>query len=294
FTTSVMQTYIRPIFTFAGFLFPRMREAISALGTLTQAADAAVENRVLAEKRGNEQKPDILSEAFKVYHEQGENPHYNLVDVKMEAFGAFFGGSDTTAIALSATLHNIIKNSHIYTTLVEEINNATVNDELNIPRLTYHEAVKLPYLNDCIKEGMRLHPSVGLPLPRQVPREGRQVGGYWILGGVRIGMNPAVTQVDPSIFGKDASTFNPDRWLGPGADELNQYILQFGAGSRTCMGKHIALCELYKVIPELLRSFHRKLSGEELQNTSYWLYSLDKVNLKVKRRRSSIPAAVEC
>ncbi|PYI06980.1 cytochrome P450 [Aspergillus sclerotiicarbonarius CBS 121057] len=285
----VMPAYIRPICTFGGILFSRMREAISALGTLTQAADAAVEERVLAEKRGDEQKPDILSKVLKVYHEQGEKLDYNLVDVKMEAFGAFFGGSDTTAIALSATLYNIIKNPHIYNTLVEEIDQATNAGNRSVPHLTYHEVAKLPYLSACIKEGMRFHPSVGLSLPRLVPKEGRQVAGCWIPGDARIGINPAVMQLDPSVFGKDADTFNPERWLVPGADEMNQYILQFGAGSRTCMGKHIAMCELYKVIPELLRSFHLELVApeEELENMSYWFYEPKEVNLKVQRRWKS-------
>ncbi|PWY66489.1 cytochrome P450 monooxygenase [Aspergillus sclerotioniger CBS 115572] len=282
----VMPTYIRSVFMFGGLLFSRMREALSALSTLTQAADAAVEDRVQAQQRGDEQKPDVLSKILKVYHEQGEKLDFNLVDVKMEAFGAFFGGSDTTAIALSGTLYHVLKNPHIYHTLVEEIDRATINGDLSTPHLTYHEVAKLPYLNACIREGMRFHPSVGLSLPRQVPKEGKQVAGYWIPGDARIGINMAVMHLDSSVFGKDADRFNPERWLVSGADEMNQYILEFGAGSRTCMGKNIAMCELYKVIPELLRSFHLELEAPEqdLKNTSYWFYKPDEVILKVRRR----------
>ncbi|PYH98620.1 cytochrome P450 [Aspergillus ellipticus CBS 707.79] len=144
-----------------------------------------------------------------------------------------------------------------------------------------YEAIKLPYLDACIKEGCRFHAIVGLTMPRHAPKQGCDVAGHWIPGGARIGVNPAVVHLDKSVFGDDAHTFRPERWLAPGANDMSQYIMQFGAGSRTCMGKHI-----YKVIPEMLRSFHLELEdpGAELNNTSYWFYKPDKVNVKFRRR----------
>lgn len=59
--------------------------------------------------------------------------------------------------------------------------------------------------------------------------------------------------------------FRPERWLvDESKDEekekqrlkdMGSCMLQFGAGSRTCIGKNISLLEIYKVVPSLLRSF---------------------------------------
>lgn len=47
-------------------------------------------------------------------------------------------------------------------------------------------ALNLPYLQACIKEGMRwLSPIAGM-LPKQTPPEGDTINGYFVPGGVSI------------------------------------------------------------------------------------------------------------
>jgi len=36
---------------------------------------------------------------------------------------------------------------------------------------------------------------------------------------------------------------------------MNGTMLQFGMGSRTCIGKNISLLEIYKLVPSMLRRF---------------------------------------
>jgi cytochrome P450 len=119
-----------------------------------------------------------------------------------------------------------LKNPGIYAALNNEIVQATQRGELSFPHVSYHEASKLPYLSACIKEGARLHPSVALTMPRKVPSNGCSISGQWIPGGVRVGINPTVVQLDKTVFGDDAEEYNPDRWLKPDADKMNKYILQ--------------------------------------------------------------------
>lgn len=45
--------------------------------------------------------------------------------------------------------------------------------------LSFQEAQKLPYLQACIKEGLRVHPATGLPMVRVVPKGGAQIAGRY-------------------------------------------------------------------------------------------------------------------
>ncbi|RAH40245.1 cytochrome P450 [Aspergillus brunneoviolaceus CBS 621.78] len=290
----VMPSYIRPIFMSVGLMFGRIRKAFGALGHLTKAADMVVEDRMSEAKKaeGRSGHSDILTRIFDIYYDKGKSLDFEVTDVKMEAWAAFFGGSDTTAITMAATMFHIVKDRRIYQTLLEEIDTATAKGELGASHIAYNEAVKLPFLSACLKEGMRVHPTTALTLPRQTASEERMVSGYKIPGGTRIGANAPIVQSDPSVFGEDADEFCPERWMRPGADRLGQYILHFGAGSRTCLGKHMAMCELYKVIPQILRSFHLELDSPSepcLATQEYWFNKPTAVQLKVQRREIGRP-----
>ncbi|KAJ5818475.1 Cytochrome P450 E-class group I [Penicillium riverlandense] len=287
--SAVMPRYLRSLFMFLGILFPETRKALGALDGLAQAADTAVKEHVQESAQSGDtasRRSDVISKVFNIHQQQGEKVDFQIEDVKLEAFGAYFAGSDTTAIHISTTLYHILKNPAVYGALNHEIEQATNRGELSTPHIKYHEASKLPYLSACIKEGARIHPSVALTMPRQVPAGGCNIAGQWVPGGFRVGINPSVVQLDKSVFGDDAEAYNPDRWLQADADKMNKYILQFGAGSRTCMGKNISLCEIYKVIPTLLRAYRLELEDREgsLKTTGLWFYKPAPMKVRIYRK----------
>lgn len=80
--------------------------------------------------------------------------------------------------------------------------------------------------------------------------------GKFIPGGYIVGCNAAVVQQDKKIFGEDAASFNPDRWLDhERANHMDKYMMAFGFGTRTCLGKNIARIQLYKLSPLIIRNF---------------------------------------
>lgn len=119
------------------------------------------------------------------------------------------------------------------------IDTAVTDGTLSMP-VVYAEAVKLPHLRACINEGMRLHPSVGLTMPRHVPAGGATISNFHFPEGYRIGVNAAVVQYHKDIFGPDADEFNPNRWIEGDAVKMDKAMMQFGAGSRTCIGKNVS------------------------------------------------------
>ena len=112
-----------------------------------------------------------------------------------------------------------------YAKLITEIDEADQAGLLSA-NIQYHEAVGLPYLMSCCKEAMRLFPSVGMTLPRQVPQGGCIIAGEWFPEGARVGVNAAVVQRDRGIFGEDADEFVPERWFRSGAAKMDRYMFQ--------------------------------------------------------------------
>lgn len=224
-----------------------------------------------------------------------------------------FAGSDTTAIAIRSIFYHLMQRPECMQKLVAEIDEFTAQGLLSEPHIRYNEAIKMPYLVACCKEGMRLHPSVGLGMPRHVPAGGVTISGRYFPAGSRVSINAAVFHYDESIFGPDAAEFNPDRWIKGDASLMDRHMLHFGGGSRTCIGKNvscppwaipkhpsdesdrkltfsftvqISLAEMHKLIPAFLRRFKVELADPKRswKTQNYWFNKQTGICVHVKTR----------
>jgi cytochrome P450 len=83
--------------------------------------------------------------------------------------------------------------------------------------------------------------------------------------GTIIGMNPWLIHRNTSIFGERPDDFIPERWLQdpdePAAvyearvKKMRDADMSFGNGNRACLGKPLALVELYKVAATLFGKY---------------------------------------
>lgn len=128
-------------------------------------------------------------------------------------------GSDTTAATLRALFYNMCRNPEVHEKLLAEIDEAEEDGLLSDP-VTFEEAQRLRYFQAVVKEALRIHPAVGLLLERLVPAGGADIGGVWLPEGTIIGINPWVAARDRSVYGEDAYTFRPERWLEADAAQL--------------------------------------------------------------------------
>ncbi|EFR04740.1 pisatin demethylase [Nannizzia gypsea CBS 118893] len=169
-------------------------------------------------------------------------------------------GSDSTAMFLRAMFYYLLHNPSTHKRLVAEFDEAA--EAGNLDELAgFRQAKDLPYFNACINEAGRMHPPLGLPMERVVPAEGAIVCGQRLEGGTVVGMSSWVVHHHKQTFGEDCDKWRPERWLC--SPEQSKYmekcLLTFGAGHRNCIGKNIALLEIYKIVPTLLRRFHFEL-----------------------------------
>ena len=109
-----------------------------------------------------------------------EHPErFNETDIQILSTLNIFAGSDTTSIALRAIIYYLTQNPRCIDKLLQELDNATKAGSVSDP-ITYAETQKLPYLQACIKEAMRLHPSIGHNQVRVVPEGGFSFDGKFL------------------------------------------------------------------------------------------------------------------
>lgn len=69
-------------------------------------------------------------------------------------------------------------------------------------------------------------------------------------------MSALFIEKSPILF-PDPEAFIPERWIdgAVGENRLDQYILTFGKGTRSCVGINLAYAELYTILATLFRRF---------------------------------------
>lgn len=243
---------------------------MSCTSPVARFAKACVEGRLVdperlkpngpdLESKSEPRRSDLLSMFLKAKEDCPDFFHDGRVLTM--AVSMSFAGSDTTAISLSAVFYYLLKNPQCYRKLMLEIDTAIkVGDIQNrfTGLVTWAESQRLPYLDACIKEAFRLHPAVGLPLERIVPAGGAEILGERVAAGTIVGCSAWVIHRRPEVFGEDADSYRPERWIDAdhqSRKEMEGGMFHFGMGARTCIGKNISLLEIYKVVPAFLRSF---------------------------------------
>ena len=94
-------------------------------------------------------------------------------------------GSDTTSIALTSVIYNCINHPNVWKKLKDELRMAAESEKISSP-ISFEETQRLPYLQQVLKEGIRIHPSVGLPLWREVPEGGANIADKSFPAGVTL------------------------------------------------------------------------------------------------------------
>ncbi|RAL03462.1 cytochrome P450 [Aspergillus ibericus CBS 121593] len=210
--------------------------------------------------------------------------------IQVSAASNIGAGSDTTGIGLSAVVFYLYRSPEKLETLRKELNDACPGSEISFP-----EAQKLPYLQAVIKESMRLHPGVGFPLFRVVPRGGAVICDKFFPEGTNVGINSWVMHRDESIWGANADDFVPERWLLKDAEKLRlmeQCLMPFGLGSRVCVGKNISLFEINKLIPSLVRSYDIEIQeqeGKDMRARNMWFVKPVRFQVTIKKSSQSVP-----
>ncbi|WPH01848.1 Hypothetical protein R9X50_00470200 [Acrodontium crateriforme] len=175
-----------------------------------------------------------------------------------EASLQILAGSDSTTTVLRSILFHLGASPGAYAKLRIEIEDATAT-HMPTGVIAYAKAQKLPYLSACIWEGLRMYPPLFGLKSKIAPLGGDTIKGVYYPEGVEVAICDDAICRNKTLFGHDANIFRPERWLEADAPTYRSYYQTvdtvFGSGRYLCLGKHIAMMEIYKTIFELVRHF---------------------------------------
>ncbi|KAK3374604.1 cytochrome P450 [Podospora didyma] len=184
-----------------------------------------------------------------IFHEllYSDLPPEETTDARLgdEAQLIVAAGLITTSAALNVASFHLINNPAVLSKLRAEIATATTP-------LDWHQLEKLPYLNACVHESIRLSHGIVTRDPRLAPDTELRYGEWMIPRNTPVAMTTVDILMNDKIF-PDPKKFVPERWLEN--PDLERYFVPFGKGSRQCLGINLAMAELYITIATVFRRF---------------------------------------
>jgi cytochrome P450 len=145
----------------------------------------------------------------------------------------------------------------VYTTLRAEIDSFIASGRISSPVIRDAEAREMPYLQACIKEGLRIWPPLTGLMTKLVPPGGDTFNGMFIPGETEIAYSAWGVHHDKRVYGEDADVYRPERWFAShtAPEKLaameRSIELVFGSGRYGCLGKSVAIVELNKVFVQV-------------------------------------------
>ena len=167
--------------------------------------------------------------------------HQVVADAAMNYLSA---GRDTTAQSLTWTFHCLLRNPAIVDSMRLELSALPI-DAIGKPVLSFSavQATSLPYVAAVFNESLRLYPPVPVELKEctaetifpdgtALPKGSVVIWAPWAMGRSKV------------IWGNDADSFCPTRWLDPSSQQVISMSAfefpVFNGGPRACLGKKMA------------------------------------------------------
>ncbi|KAI3505781.1 hypothetical protein L1887_28024 [Cichorium endivia] len=213
-------------------------------------------NKIFSEaqkNRSNTSEESLLDILLRLKHD----PEFPLTvdNIKAVLLDVLAGGHDTSAATVEWALSEAIRSPRVMEKLQAELRGVLKGKE----RILEDDIRDLSYLNQVIKETLRLHPPGPLLMARE-SRESCVLGGYDIPKKTKLLINAFAINRDPEYW-NDPESFIPERFENNPTSIIGteyEYI-PFGAGRRMCPGVNLGLANVRLPLSNLLYHFNWKL-----------------------------------
>lgn len=158
------------------------------------------------------------------------------------------GGVETTANSMMWVVFNLSRNPCAQGKLLKEIQDVVPAGETPCA-----EHIKnMPYLKACLKESMRLTPSI--PFTSRTLDKDTVLGDYTLPKGTVLMINGQALGSNEEYF-DNGKQFRPERWLYE-KNSINPFAhVPFGIGKRMCIGRRLAELQIHLGLCWILRDY---------------------------------------
>lgn len=207
-----------------------------------------IEERRKARQQGGIERPCLVDFMLGISEKHSE---FTDDDIVQEANTFMLAGQDSVGASVAFTLALLARHKDIQAKCCQELNGIFRRNENRLP--TMDDLGQMKYLEQCIKESLRLYPSVPL-LARKIGEEVK-VGDLVLPSGSLVLFSVYATHHLAHVY-PDPERFDPERFSPENCRNRNPYaFLGFSAGPRICLGYRYALIEMKTILSRILRSF---------------------------------------
>ncbi|XP_068899039.1 cytochrome P450 4C1-like [Tenebrio molitor] len=170
--------------------------------------------------------------------------------IREEVDTFMFEGHDTTSAAICYALMLIACHPDVQERIVEEMHQVLAGST----KPDYKTLQELKYTERCLKEVLRLYPSVPF-IGRVLGEDMTTSTGHLLKAGTNMHLHIYDVHHNPEIY-PDPEKFDPDRFLPENCQNRHNFAyVPFSAGPRNCIGQKFAMLELKAVLCGVLGEF---------------------------------------
>lgn len=248
-------------------------QVANAITTVQQTVDHVIRTR----RESASTQGDLLAD---VLHENNRTADpLNPTEVRDQIIALVFAAHETSAAALFWSLYLLAGHPVVLRRVEHEI------DDILGGRLPgVRDLPALPQVLLVIKESMRLYP----PAPRQfrVATRDTSLAGHPIAAGTPVSVCQYVLHRSPAVF-PQPDRFVPERFTPHAPIRHPLSYLPFGAGERTCLGRHYAMQEVHLLLALLIGRFRFTFTAGVRPQLAVTLRPGTAVHVQVRRRSRS-------
>ncbi|XP_075980701.1 cytochrome P450 4C1-like [Anticarsia gemmatalis] len=183
--------------------------------------------------------------------------NFSSIELREHIDSITIAGNDTTALVISYTLMLLGTHQDAQEKVFTELKNI-FGDSKRPPNKD--DLSKMEYLERVIKEAMRLYtvvPIIGRKTDKKI-----KLSTCTLPAGVGCAFIPTVMHRSKKIWGPDADSFNPDRFLPENCASRHPCaFLPFSYGPRNCIGRHFGFLAMKSIVSNIIRSFKVSSAG---------------------------------
>ena len=255
------------------------RPTYDTQGNLTNISALTAKARDLIfehpEKSREAEQPSILQNYLQV--PKTDATHMEPDEIWRECFNLTIAGPGSTAAALTAVLHRL-------------------GCSAGCPwqrRIRASPTSSSHILLAVIKETLRLHAPFPTGFPREIAKGAETAIPHLhapLPPGTLVSANSYVLGRSAEIWGNEAETWDPARWLTSSEDdrrEMEGRFVAFSKGPRGCLGREVALLMITAAVRGLLARWEVDSEGEVLSGNGFLEMQYDECRLRFSAREDA-------